>query len=290
MRVSIEGLRELAAQVVLLEEDRRCFLTVRAPRKEDERRVDSVEVAERVESKLERLAPQELGPRLARLPDDGAVPPEPAEAVLDRVSRVDRRDVARVGSTCGRIGAHRDRADGLGRRAVQRPDRRPLVRDRDQGLAAGEAVRVAHVLGDLRDALLGGSGWLPRRPGGSGGRAPAADEDEQRAYARPGDDREQDVERREAAPVGEAPRAVGTRLRTGDDRRAARVRRHRLGVGGGLVHHIVGHELSSARSTAGMVIFDSSSRFRSSSPNSSRRAASTSAMCSTASRFATIRL
>ena len=45
-----------------LEEDRGRFLAVRAPRKEDERRVDSVEVPERVESKLERLAPQELGP------------------------------------------------------------------------------------------------------------------------------------------------------------------------------------------------------------------------------------
>ena len=36
-----------------------------------------------------------------------------------------------------------------------------------------------------------------------------------------------------------------------------------FGVGGRLAHHIVGHELSSDRSTSGIVIFDSSSRLRS---------------------------
>ena len=69
--------------------------------------------------------------------------------------------------------------------------RRPGVRDRDERLAARQAVLVADVVGDLRGAPLDASGGLPRRPGGSGGGAPAADEDEQRSHAGARDDREQ---------------------------------------------------------------------------------------------------
>ena len=292
MRVWSSGWPSSRRTSFFVEEDRGRLLTVRAPGKEHERRVDPVDVVERVERELERLAPKELRSRVARLssPIEQFVP-EPAEAVLDGVARVDRRRCRRP---------RRGRAVVSGRTAMARtagrsvpssgPDRRALVRDRDERIPARKAVLAAHVIGDLRGALLGASRRLPRRPGGSGGGAPAADEDEQRPHAGAGDDREQDVERRKSASVGEAPRAVGARLRDGDDRRAPGVRRRRLRVGGGLVHHIVGHELSSARSTSGIAIFDSSSRFRSSSPKSSRRASSTSAMCSTASRFAMIRL
>ena len=217
--------------------------------------------------------------------------PEPAERVHDGVARVDRRRCRRpprVRRSCRAERRWRARLEAS-RRPV-RHRRRACVRDRDEGFPLGRRYWSPTWSAICAGALLDAPGGLPRRPGGSGGRAPAADEDEQRSHAGARDDREQDVERRKAASVGEAPRPVGARLGNRDDARAPGVRRHRLGVGGGLVHHIVGHELSSARSTSGIVIFDSSSRFRSSSPKSSRRALRTSAMCSTASRFATIRL
>ncbi len=154
----------------------------------------------------------------------------------------------------------------------------------------GRRYGIADVVGDLGCAALGAAARLPRRPGRSGIRAPAADENEERSHARARDDREQDVERGKAAAVGEAPRAVRTRFRASDDGVPCALLRHGLRIGRCLVHHIVGHELSSDRSTSGIVILASSSRFRSSSPKSSRRAVRTSAMCSTASRFGTTRL
>ena len=52
----IERLSELTAQVVLRQEDRGCLLAVRASGKENERRVDPVDVVERVQRQLERLS------------------------------------------------------------------------------------------------------------------------------------------------------------------------------------------------------------------------------------------
>ena len=113
-------------------------------------------------------------------------------------------------------------------------------------MSAREAVLVADVVSDLCGAALGASDRLPRRPGGSGGRAPAADEDQQRTDACAGDDREQDVERCEPIAVGDTPRTLGARL-TWSDGGTDPVPLHRLRFGGSLVHHIVGHDGLRAR-------------------------------------------
>ena len=212
-----------------------------------------------------------------------------AQRVHDRALRIESVYVVRLGSTVRRVRVPRD---GANRNVV--PSENVAVggpgRDADEGVPARKSVGVADMVRNLGGAALGAAGRLPRRPGGSGGRAPAADEDDQRSHACSRDDGEEHVEGSKAASVGEAPRTVGARLRTGDDSSSHRVRRHGLCVCRSLVHHIVGHELSSDRSTSGTVSFAPSSRSSSSSPKSSRRAFSTSAICSTASRLARMRL
>src|SRR5262245_42053280 len=282
----LERLAELGADVALLQEDRRRSLAVSARREQDERGIDPVEVVKRVQRELECLTAKQLAPRGGRLSlRDRAAGPESTQVVLDRGVAVDRLDVARVGAPSRRVRTNGECPDGQEVRSVDGSDGRALVGDLGEPVTGREPIPLAHVVGDLGSTLSGRSGRLPRRPGGGRGRAPAAGQHQQRTYSGARDDCEDDVEDPEAAAIREAAGALAARLLALGDGRSATVRRHRLGVGGSLAHHIVGHELSSERSTSGIAILDSSSRFRSSSPNSSRRAFSTSAMCSTASRL-----
>ena len=107
-----DGLAELGAHVGPLEEDRRGRLSVGARRKEDEGRVDAVDVAEGVEGELERLPAQQLR-RARTVAFPSAIEhadPSPQSVYMTVFAGADRVDVRRLGAARGRVGLDCERA------------------------------------------------------------------------------------------------------------------------------------------------------------------------------------